>query len=103
MMGSHLLAEVNTRTSFELARLQSYGERWHYLSLGRGLRAAGGAGGVDGPAVTRASCVPRSGGCWPPSARRPCWACWPTIYSPSWRTERKAVHNSRVWCSWTPV
>jgi hypothetical protein len=31
---SLLFAETTTRTSFELARLQSYTERWHYLVLG---------------------------------------------------------------------
>ena len=28
-----LFAETTTRTTYELARLQAFGERWHYLVL----------------------------------------------------------------------
>ncbi len=33
-MALHLFAETTTRTTYELARFQTYGERWHYLVLG---------------------------------------------------------------------
>ena len=31
-----LFGETTTRTSYELARLQTYSERWHYLVLAVG-------------------------------------------------------------------
>ena len=34
LLAQTLLAQTTTRTTFELARLQAYTERWHYLVLG---------------------------------------------------------------------
>ncbi len=39
LIAKTLLAQTTTRTSYELARLQAFGERWHYLALGAACAA----------------------------------------------------------------
>lgn len=90
-----LLAQTTTRTTFEWARLQAFGERWHYLVLAVVCLAIGGLAAW----MVRRDCVElRRGVAWVLLAVRVAAlaACLVFYLHLERRTERKAVHNSRV-------
>jgi hypothetical protein len=90
-----LLAQTTTRTTFELARLQAYGERWHYLVLAVACLAIV---GLAAWMVRRDSVELRRGVAWVLLALRiaALGALLAFYLHLEKRTERKMVHNSRV-------
>jgi hypothetical protein len=90
-----LLAQISTRTSYELSRLQAYTERWHYLLLAV-LAVA-----VAAYAVWMIKCdsveLPRSRAILLAALRIAALVGVLVFYlNLEKRTERKVVHNSRV-------
>ncbi len=90
-----LLAQMSTRTSYELSRLQAYTERWHYLVLAAVVAA------IFGYAVwmiRRDSVELRRSVVWLLAALRvvALVGLLGFYLNLEKRTERKVVHNSRV-------
>ena len=95
MIAARLLADVSTRTSFELARLQSYTERWHYLVL---IVACAMVAALAVWMVRRDAGDLSRGIRWSLVGLRVIALLGLLAYylHPELRSERKVVHNSRV-------
>ena len=95
MIGTFLLAETTTRTSYELSRLTSYTERWHYLALSLACAAIM---ALAVWMVRRDSVELRRPVAWLLAALRvvALMGLLAFYLHPEKRTERKVVHNSRA-------
>jgi len=95
MMNTFLFAETTTRTSYELARLQTFSERWHYLVLAVGCLAIA---GFAAWMIRRDTVELRWPVAWALAALRitALLGLLAFFLEPEKRTERKVVHNSRV-------